>query len=314
MSTIERHEVPATQKREYRNNTSGWLGVITLDHLGQEHGISVEPGETIWLSDAEAILTSRAPRRAEDNPFNERTYVVVDPATGARSEVKMRPLTLVSDRKRDVYASDRYVPGITDDAEAHAQTRAAAAAGTDAPRTAMTAAAEQRVVASPQMRQDVELPPGLATPVPPSTGAPAPEAPTPPTATPNPPSTGSLAGRQAQAPEVAASWTEPPEAPGRVLPGALGGDEGLTRDTSDPTQPKRGDRVRARPQAAPQTVGAAKGAEEHAQAVDPTIDEETGAAKPPVQPPVEGEYGQAEEVGSPEAPRRRARRAGAEGE
>lgn len=297
-------EVPQVKKREYKNNTSGWLGVITLDHLGQEQGVSVEPGETVWLSDAEAVLTARAPRRPEDNPFNERTYVVVDPTTGQRTEVKLRPLTLVSDRTRDIFSSDRYVPGITDDQTAKAQARAAATEGTDAPRTAMTAAAENQVLASPKMRQGIDLPPEVASAVPPSTGAPAPAAPAAPTPSAQPPSTGSLAGSEGTNTEVSGSWTDPPEAPGKVLPGNLSGDEGVKRPQGDPTEPQPGDKPQRRVQAAPQTVGAAKGEEEHAQAVDPKVGEETGAAQPPRQPPEEGEYAQAEEVGTPEAPRR----------
>lgn len=297
--------VPQVAKREYRNNTSGWIGVVILDHNGQEQGVNIEPGGTRWLSDAEAILTARAPQRPEDNPFLEREYQVTD-TNGTRRMVKMRPLELVSDRTKDMYASDRFVPGITDDAEARAMTERAAREGTDGPITpAMTA--REREITAPAMRQHQEDPTQLV-PAPKSTGAP----PAPQTAPPAAPAPGPVppvAGQQLEGrsdgpsePDEPESWTEPPEAPGQVLPGSLGGDDGIGEDQGDPTEPKPGDGPRNVPQAVPETVGAQLGAEEHAQRVDPKVGEETGAAKPPAQPQPEGEFASREEVGSPDAP------------
>lgn len=317
--------VPQVAKKEYRNNTSGWVGVVTLDHTGAEQGVNIEPNGTIWLSDAEAILTARAPRRPEDNPFLERTYVMQDPQTGVKREVKMRPVTLVSDRSKDMYASDRYVPGIVSDNEARAGVTRAARDGTDGPRTAATAAKEAEVVSGadaevlggPAMRQEPDRPTQLE-PVPPSTGAPAPPETPPPSSPPAaavPPMGVGQPGLQgapgaASASDEAESWTEEPEAPGQVLRGSLTGDDGPGQDQGDPTLPAAGDAVHAPVQGAPETVGAALGAEEHAQAqteehaqrVDPNVGEETGAARPPTQPQPEGEFAAREEVGSPDAP------------
>jgi hypothetical protein len=251
-------------------------------------------------------LTARAPQQPQDNPFLEREYVVSDPATGARRTVKMRPIELVSSRTKDMYASDRYVPGITDENEARALGERAAREGTDAPMTAERTRREQEVLGSPEMRQAHEDPTQLK-PTPKSTGAPPPPETAPPTvpaASPVPPVAGQLEGRPgaADSTEEAESWVEPPEAPGEVLQGSLGGDEGPGEDQGDPTLPQPGDAVHATPQAVPETVGAQLGAEEHAKRVDPSVGEETGAAKPPAEPQPEGEYASAEEVGSPGAP------------
>lgn len=62
-------QASATLKDEFENTTKGHVGVITLDPTGKERGIAVRPGATVWLTEAEQILTANAPRRDEDNPF-----------------------------------------------------------------------------------------------------------------------------------------------------------------------------------------------------------------------------------------------------
>lgn len=138
-------DVPQVKKKQYRNNTSGWIGVVTLDHLGQEVGVSIEPKSTIWLSDAEALLTARAPSLPEHNPFVEREFRTIDPLTGSAVHEKVRPVTLVSDEERDIYGTDRYVPGITSDAEARAQAERGARDGSAATVTPALLAREQEV-------------------------------------------------------------------------------------------------------------------------------------------------------------------------
>lgn len=238
-------EIPQIQKRRYRNNTSGWIGVVQLDHLGQELGVSVEPGGEVWLSDAEAILTARAPKLAEDNPFLERTFVTKD-ANGERREVKLTPITPVGTETRGIYGSDRYVPGVTDDMEARAQVAQAAVDGGASPVTpAMVARTEQVEQSLHDEGGDDNL-----------------------------------------------SWIVPPEAPGEALPGSLpGSDEPTPAAASDDLPPIEGGGVPQAPAPAPVV------AEEHA-AVDPQVGEETGAAPAPAGSAVEGEYAQAEEVGT----------------
>lgn len=300
--------VPQVAKKEYRNNTSGWVGVVTLDHNGAEQGVNIDPNGTIWLSDAEAILTARAPRNPADNPFLERDFVMVDTATGMRKNVPMRPVTLVSDRTKDMYASDRYVPGITDEAEARALSARAAHEGTDGPRTAATAAREAEVLGGPVNEPTSEEPTQLK-PAPPSTGAPQVEQLAPPVVqqrapSPNMATHETLAGAPGPAGQSDAeeSWVGAPERPGEVMAGSLQGDDVSGTDPGDPTLPQPGDHVApVPPQATPPTVGAALG-EEHAQRVDPKVGEETGAAQPPNARQPEGEYASREEVGSPGAP------------
>jgi hypothetical protein len=58
-----------TDKDEFRNMTSGWLGVVEINHEGRAMGTSVEPGGSCFLSEEEQILTANAPREDADNPF-----------------------------------------------------------------------------------------------------------------------------------------------------------------------------------------------------------------------------------------------------
>ena len=62
-------QASATLKDEFANTTKGHIGVITIDPTGKERGIAIRPGASVWLTEAEQILTANAPRRDEDNPF-----------------------------------------------------------------------------------------------------------------------------------------------------------------------------------------------------------------------------------------------------
>jgi hypothetical protein len=259
-----------------RNNTAGWVGVVKLDHRGEEKGVSVAPYGSVWLSELEMQVTARAPRLPEDNPFAEQTLILTNPETGARQEYQTRPLTLERDAERYTPAEERYVPTLDAPREAVPAQRKEASVPEEitlAPRSAVTSD---------------EPPPPTVVPVPP--GPAMRRAQGQPTGTPQPPS-----GEE--------SWVREPEAPGEVLPGQLDGSDEAPPDPTRWPEPSGPDErfvpsvVGA--QAAPQTPGSM---EEHAKAVDPDIGEETGQAKPPAQPPPEGEYAQAEEVGSPDAP------------
>lgn len=57
------------QKTEYRNDSAGIIGVITIELGGERTPIPVGPGKTVWLSEEEEIATANAPQRDEDNPF-----------------------------------------------------------------------------------------------------------------------------------------------------------------------------------------------------------------------------------------------------
>jgi hypothetical protein len=293
---MEAATVPQVQKRLYRNNTAGWLGVVKLDHKGEEKGDNVEPFGEVWLSDDEAVLTARAPRRPEDNPFEEQVFVKVNPETGTREEYKMRPLTLVSTDARYVPTNERYVPtqdGSEDAAPPVARTQATTSV--EAPSPASTGALP------------TEAPPAAA----PAPAAPVPAPRTQPVSGPPPAPVTSASGQRVDGvthEEGAAereSWIVEPEAPGRVIAGQLGGDDnGTGADAAgEPTDaPPAADRYvpPVTQGAAPQQPGGVP--EEHAEAVDPRIGEETGAARPPAAPAPQGEYASHEEVGSPAAP------------
>lgn len=76
----------AKVKDEFRNVTTGWIGVVTIDGRGDSQGIPVAPGQSVWLSEEEQIATANAPQSDADNPFTNGTLAIV--AKG--SEVKNR--------------------------------------------------------------------------------------------------------------------------------------------------------------------------------------------------------------------------------
>jgi hypothetical protein len=204
--------------------------------------------------------------------------VGVDPDTGQREEFQLRPLTMVPEEEaRTMPYLNRYVP--TEDAPQEAAPPPASPpapvadpAVVPAPSGAAAAAATAAVVQAPVAG-------AVAPPVqqPRATGI---QQPTPPT--------------------PADSWITPPEAPGEVLPGSLQGDDTAPAEEQPPPAAPP---VAGQGQVAPEAPGATVvAAEEHAAAVDPSIGEETGAARPPASPQPEGEYAIAEEVGSPDAP------------
>jgi hypothetical protein len=320
--------VPQVSKKLYKNNTGGWLGVVTLDFSGKEGGVSMEPNGTIWLSDAEAILTSRAPRQPKDNPFEEQEFIGID-SNGARKMFKMRPLTLVSDDSRYVPSNGRYVPIFEQDGAVPAMAAARSAEPGPISTAAALRSAEIVAEAGPSAVPTQARPPATEAP---GVVAPTEPPPTPPVAT--PPSPANQLGGEPPAisePEPQ-SWVQEPVAPGQVLAGALSGSDepaadlaaesappapadhpmpaqavptapggnpdapGPTPDAAFPTAPPPGELSPLSPEAL------AAIAEEQAAAVDPQVGEETGAAKPPASAPPEGEFAQAEEVGSPDAP------------
>lgn len=280
-------------KKAYRNQTAGWLGVVKLDHLGAQQGHPVEPHGSVYLSDEEAILTARAPREAKDNPFVEQSFMFED-QQGQRVEKMLAPLVLITDDK-DVPTDDRFTPvgeiNTAKVAAEQAQTADALAAQDDSPREVATAPVDEPVLV--------------------------------------PASSAAVAYTQPRRPddelvdaegERAESWvenddrTEEPQkgslaGSGEPAPGDAGGDPLGTRPTSAQAPPQR---------PAPTSVGSSAAGEEHAASRDktapsesagtqkaagaPSEQEEIGTAVPPQGEPVEGEYAQHEEVATPDAP------------
>lgn len=78
----------APRKSEFRNTTEGHIGVVVIEN-GNERGIGVRPGDSIWLSEDEQIATANAPRRDEDNPFINGQLELV---TAAQEIANRRPI------------------------------------------------------------------------------------------------------------------------------------------------------------------------------------------------------------------------------
>lgn len=59
----------AEEVKEFRNRTDGFVGAVKIRKSGEEFGVSVAPGESVFLTADEEKATANAPRRPEDNPF-----------------------------------------------------------------------------------------------------------------------------------------------------------------------------------------------------------------------------------------------------
>lgn len=73
------------QKDEFRNESQGWCGAVSIDGRGDHHGTAVAPGDTVWLSEEEQIATANAPRADADNPFANGTFVLVSRGAEVRN-------------------------------------------------------------------------------------------------------------------------------------------------------------------------------------------------------------------------------------
>lgn len=100
---------PVIEKQQFENQSGGWVGAVVIGPKGDETGVAVEPGQTVWLSEAEQILTANAPRLPEDNPFLEKVTKVIDPESGEWVDRRVTPLVPVS-RDRYVPANSRPIP------------------------------------------------------------------------------------------------------------------------------------------------------------------------------------------------------------
>lgn len=86
-------------KDKFRNATEGQLGVIILDAKGQEKAIALGPGQDVWLSEDEQVLTAQAPRNPDDNPLQNGALELLAEAGEVKSQ---RPLRPVPDGERPV--------------------------------------------------------------------------------------------------------------------------------------------------------------------------------------------------------------------
>lgn len=59
----------AEEKAEFRNTSKGVIGASVFAGNGERGGVAVKPGETVWLSEAEQVMTANAPVDPKNNPF-----------------------------------------------------------------------------------------------------------------------------------------------------------------------------------------------------------------------------------------------------
>lgn len=61
-------------KSKFKNVSGGVAGAVQLNHKRESAGVAVFPGESIWLTEEEEVLTANAPRNESDNPFTNGTF------------------------------------------------------------------------------------------------------------------------------------------------------------------------------------------------------------------------------------------------
>lgn len=71
----------AEKVSEWRNTTSGHLGVVKHDEEGKPRGISVKPGGTVLLTEKDRVATANAPANAANNPFQNGALVCITAET-----------------------------------------------------------------------------------------------------------------------------------------------------------------------------------------------------------------------------------------
>lgn len=86
-------------RKEFRNNTEGYIGVIQYAPNGDEKAIAVAPGDVVWLNESEVELTSRAPKSAADNPFIEQRRPIRDEDGEIVDYEPITPLTLNTEKR-----------------------------------------------------------------------------------------------------------------------------------------------------------------------------------------------------------------------
>ena len=77
---MEAATLSPTAKSEFRNDSPGTCGVIVIEN-GREKALPLGPGQSVFLTQQEQILTANAPREEKDNPFTNGTLTLITPAT-----------------------------------------------------------------------------------------------------------------------------------------------------------------------------------------------------------------------------------------
>lgn len=78
-------------KDEFVNDSEGYIGVVVINARGEQGAAAVAPGDTVWLSEEEQVLTANAPRHDGDNPLINGKLRLVTEAQEIRSKRPIRP-------------------------------------------------------------------------------------------------------------------------------------------------------------------------------------------------------------------------------
>ncbi len=279
--------MPPIEKQQFINNLDGYVGAVVIGPKGDDRGIAVEPGGTVWLSEAEQTLTANAPRSAADNPFVPQTWPRFNPDTGANEDVTVTPLTPM-DEGRFVPASMRFVPGL--EAEGARGLASAQQAATGDEPVVVTSFDAGAVAREQEVReQGPDAQPMRPPPVPPSAAAAAAAA------AENARTVAESARRDQEAAQDAAQGSSEPAQPDPTPPPAPQAPPVVTPPPPPPPAP-------AEPKGRGKGKGKSAVADETAVEVDQAIGEETGAALPPQGDATAGTFTPGEEVGTPDAP------------
>lgn len=92
------------EKAEFRNDSAGVCGAVVTEAGGKPKGIAIKPGETIWLTEEDQILTANAPRKQEDNPFVNGTLTLV---TEPKDIANRRPIGYSDRQQAEMSESDQ---------------------------------------------------------------------------------------------------------------------------------------------------------------------------------------------------------------
>lgn len=66
------------KRTQFVNRSQGWLGAVKVNREGKASGVTVAPGDSIYLTDEEIELTAEAHYRPEDSPFVVKHIVLRD--------------------------------------------------------------------------------------------------------------------------------------------------------------------------------------------------------------------------------------------
>lgn len=138
-------------KRKFINQGLGWVGYVSIQADGKPKGMSLAPGEGVWLSEKEERLTAEAPQNAEDNPF-VATFQRPTEFNSDREPIAFETvhgMLVLSDEPARPIASERYTPP-------HAGEEPAPQPGPPEPASEPAAPGEEQTGVAPEPREKPE--------------------------------------------------------------------------------------------------------------------------------------------------------------